>query len=87
MHDTPSDGNDRGKSTVSFKTWIVLLNKDGKVVKWLGGASWDFVHNGPGDEEIPENSIKKLATDAPTKDEFDTSNEHSGIPARWPFTA
>jgi uncharacterized protein RhaS with RHS repeats len=64
--------------TLVFKTWLVAVDKDGKPVAFLGGATWKYVRKG-GKGSIE--GIKQIA-DCPTKDEYNSANANSGFPQR-----
>jgi uncharacterized protein RhaS with RHS repeats len=68
------------EGTVSFKTWLVLLDAEGKLVRFEGGFSWDLVKK-KGVPQVIEN-VKWLPKEemAPCIVDFNTWNEQSGFP-------
>lgn len=63
--DAPSDPHD--ETTVSFKTWLVLVNSKGALVSFFGGFSWDFVKSTTGVEIANVKLLNKSPVDAEYK--------------------
>jgi hypothetical protein len=62
-------------ATVSFKTWLVVLNDKSEPTHWIAGVSWQFVQK----DGKPSIANMKRIEDKPTAMEFNKANQNSGF--------